>query len=73
MLEARESHGRLLGPPPTSAGPHNISQAYGRRAEGSFPVFGPLWKVGKRQWALSGGQDCPPCPVRAVSASLMQP
>src|ERR1035437_3314457 len=42
--------------PPASAGPRNIGQAYGRRAEGSFPVFGPLWKVGKRQWALSGGQ-----------------
>jgi hypothetical protein len=33
--------------PPASVGPCNISQAYGQRAESSFPVFGTLWKVGK--------------------------
>jgi len=54
-----------------SAGPHNLTQAYGRRAERRFPVFRRLWKVGKQRWALNGGQDCPP--GRAVSASLMQP
>src|ERR1035437_6827865 len=32
---------RLSGAPPASAGPRNMSQAYGRRAESSFPVFGP--------------------------------
>jgi hypothetical protein len=63
----------LLGALPASAGPRNIGQAYGQQAEGSFPVLGPLWKVGQRRLALSGGQDCPPCPVGAVSTSLMQP
>jgi hypothetical protein len=47
---------RLPGAPPAFAGPHNITQAYGRRAEGSFPVFGPLWKAGKRRLAPGGGQ-----------------
>jgi hypothetical protein len=41
--------------PPASAGPRNTSQAYDQRAEGSFPGFGPLWKPGKRWWALSDG------------------
>ena len=29
-----------LGAPPASAGPCNISRAYGRQAEGSFPGWG---------------------------------
>jgi hypothetical protein len=44
------------GTPPASAGLRNASQAYCRRAEGSFPVLGPLWKVGKQRLALSGEQ-----------------
>jgi hypothetical protein len=49
-------HGRLLGGPPAFAGPCNISQAYGRPAEGSFSVFGPIWEVGKQQLALGSGK-----------------
>ena len=51
-----DSHGRLLGAPPASAGPRNISPAYAQRAEGSFPVLGPLWKTGRRRLALRGGR-----------------
>jgi len=45
--ETRAGHSRgitfrLPGVPPASAGPRNISQAYGQRAEGSLPGFGPL-------------------------------
>ena len=36
MGHSWESHGRLLGAPPASSGPHNISQAYGEWAEGRF-------------------------------------
>jgi hypothetical protein len=54
----------LPGAPPASAGPRNIRQAYAQRAEGSFPVFGPLWKVAERLRALSGGQDRPPFHIR---------
>jgi hypothetical protein len=32
----------LLGAPPASAGPPNISKTYGQRAEGSFPGLVPL-------------------------------
>src|ERR1035437_6160762 len=56
MGESSAIHGRLLGAPPATAGPRNISHAYGQRAEGSFRVFGPFWKVGERRWALSGRQ-----------------
>src|ERR1019366_3291818 len=35
---------RLPGAPPASAGPRNISPAYGERAESRFPGFGPLWR-----------------------------
>jgi len=46
-----------------SARPRNISQAHGQRAEGSFPVFGPLWKAGRRRLALSrrAGLPARPC------------
>jgi hypothetical protein len=44
----------LLGAPPASARPRNISQAYARRAESGFPVFGLLQMAGKRLLALSG-------------------
>jgi len=37
MGDSWDSHGRLPGAPPASAGPRNISQAYGQQAEGSFP------------------------------------
>jgi hypothetical protein len=62
----------LPGDPPTSAGPRNISRACDKRAEGSFRLLGPLRKANKRPLSLSGGHDCPPRHVRAVSASLMQ-
>ena len=35
MGESPDSHGRLLGAPPASAGPRNISQAYGQPAAGT--------------------------------------
>src|ERR1039457_1107029 len=57
MGESPDSHGKLLGAPPAFAEPRNISQAYGKLAEGSFSVFGPLWKVGRRRLARSGGQS----------------
>jgi hypothetical protein len=45
--------------PPASAGPRNMSQACGRRAEGSFPGLGPA------EWAsvhrlLDAGFDAEP-------------
>src|ERR1039458_8178580 len=46
-----------LGGTPPSAGPSIISRAYGKLAEGSFSVFGPLWKVGRRRLARNGGQS----------------
>ena len=57
MGESPDSHGKLLGAPPAFAEPRNISQAYGKLAEGSFSVFGPLWKVGRRRLARNGGQS----------------
>ena len=39
MGESPGIHGRVLGAPLASAGPRNISQAYGQRAEVSFQVF----------------------------------
>src|ERR1035437_2687371 len=56
MGESPDSRAILLGASPAFAGPPNISQAYGQWAEGSFPVFGPLWKTGKRRLALRGGR-----------------
>ena len=44
-----DSRGIALGLPgasSASAGPRNIIQAYGQRAEGSFSVFGPLFRPG---------------------------
>src|ERR1035441_6580464 len=46
----------LPGAPPAPAEPHNISQAYGRRAKNSLPGFGPLGKAGNRRLTLRGGQ-----------------
>ena len=62
----------LPGAPPPPAGPRNISPAYRQWAKGRFPAFRPLWKVGKRRWALSGGQDCLPCArgFRELDAAL---
>jgi len=37
MGDSWDSHGRLPGARPASAGPRNISPAYGQRAKGSFP------------------------------------
>src|ERR1019366_9479978 len=84
MKESRESHGthmgkspgtilRLLGGQSASAGPRNISQAYGQWAEGRFPMLGPLWKVAKRRLVLRKRQECRRCPAGAFSAKLMQP
>ena len=42
--------GRLVGAPSASVSPRNINQTYGQWAEGSIPVFGPPWKVGKRRF-----------------------
>ena len=39
MGESPGMHGILPGASPASAGPRNISQAYGRRAEGAFSGF----------------------------------
>ena len=50
----------LLGAPPASAEPSNISQAYGEAAKRNFPVFGPLCDEGKRRLALSGGKGIIP-------------
>src|ERR1035438_8422279 len=56
MGESRGTRRVLLGAPPASAGPRNISQAYGKPAKDSFPGFGPLRKVGRGRLALSGGR-----------------
>jgi hypothetical protein len=55
-----ETHGRLQGAPPASAGPRKIIQAYCQQAEGCFGGLGALWKAGQRRLALSGGQGTAP-------------
>ena len=50
-------HGTLMGAAPASAGPRNISQAYGKPAKGSLPVLEPPWKLGQRRSALIGRQS----------------
>ena len=42
MGDSPDIHGILLGAPPASAGPRNISQACAKPAKGGFPVFGHL-------------------------------
>jgi hypothetical protein len=63
----------LPGVPPASAGLRNTSQAYGQRAIGSFPVFGPLWEAGKRRLALSGGQDPRPAVYERLPRAWRSP
>src|ERR1019366_7500416 len=85
IVEVGENHRRVMGEspgitcelrgaPPVSAGPRNIIQAYGIWAESSFPVFGPVWRVGERRLALTGGRNAVrPAILQAFFAGLMQP
>ena len=56
-------HGILLGAPPASAESCNISQAYNRRAEGTFPVFWLPYKWVSGGWHSAAESGLPALPL----------